>query len=51
MIGDTNMTYVMRRTIAGKTIEVEKYYTYNYKRKGIKRGDKVKPYDGGTEKN
>ena len=40
----------MRRTIAGKTIEVEKYYTNNYKRKGIKRGDKVKPTTEGQKK-
>ena len=44
------MSYVMRRTIAGKTIEVEKYYTNNYKRKGIKRGDKVKPTTEGQKK-
>lgn len=37
------MPYVMRTTKAGKTIEVEKYYTSRYKKKGIKRGNRVKP--------
>lgn len=37
------MPYVERITKAGKTIEVEHYYTSRYKKKGIKRGDRVKP--------
>ncbi len=37
------MPYVERITRAGKTIEIERYYTSRYKKKGIKRGDKVKP--------
>lgn len=37
------MPYVERITKAGNTIEVERYYTSRYKKKGIKRGDKVKP--------
>ena len=32
MIGDTNMSYYKRTTIAGKTIEVEKYYNNNHKK-------------------
>ncbi|OOM79903.1 hypothetical protein CLPUN_14210 [Clostridium puniceum] len=37
------MPYIRKETIAGKTIEVEKYYTYKYKSKGTKRGEVVKP--------
>lgn len=37
------MPYVERVTRAGKTIEVERYFTSRYKKPGIKRGDKVKP--------
>ena len=37
------MPYVKRITRAGKTIEVERYFTSRYKKPGIKRGDKVKP--------
>lgn len=37
------MPYVMRTTKAGKTIEVEKYYTSRYKKKDIKRGNRVRP--------
>lgn len=37
------MPYVERITRAGKTIEVERYFTSRYKKKGIKRGDKVRP--------
>lgn len=37
------MPYVKRVTRAGKTIEVECYYTSRYKKKGIRRGDKVRP--------
>ena len=37
------MPYVERVTKAGKTVEVERFYTSRYKRPGIKRGDKVKP--------
>ncbi len=36
------MPYVKRTTKAGRTIENEKYYTSRYKKKGIKKGDKVK---------
>ena len=36
------MPYVKRTTKAGKTIEVEYYYTSRYNRKGQGRGDKVK---------
>ena len=44
------MSYYKRTTIAGKTIEVEKYYNNNHKKKGIKRGDKVKPTTEGQKK-
>lgn len=37
------MPYVERVTKAGKTIEVDRYYTSRYHKAGIKRGDKVKP--------
>ena len=37
------MPYIERTTSAGKTIEVERYFTSRYKKQGIKRGDKVKP--------
>lgn len=37
------MPYIERITKAGKTIEIERYFTSRYKKKGIKRGDKVKP--------
>lgn len=37
------MPYVRKETIAGKTVEVEKYYTYKYKAKGTKRGEIIKP--------
>ena len=37
------MPYVERITRAGKTIEIERYYTSRYNKPGIKRGDKVKP--------
>ena len=37
------MPYVERITRAGKTIEIERYFTSRYKKQGIKRGDKVKP--------
>lgn len=36
------MPYVERVTRAGKTIEIERYFTSRYKKQGIKRGDKVK---------
>lgn len=36
------MPYVRKETVAGKTVEVEKYYTYRYKAKGIKRGEVLK---------
>lgn len=37
------MPYVERIVRAGKTIEIDRYYTSQYKRKDIKRSDKVKP--------
>lgn len=37
------MPYVERITKAGKTIEIERYFTSRYHKPGIKRGDKVKP--------
>lgn len=37
------MPYVESITYAGKTIEVEKYYTSRYNQKGGHRSDKVKP--------
>lgn len=37
------MPYVIRTTKAGKTIEIEKYYTSRYGKKGMKRKDRVKP--------
>ena len=37
------MPYVKRTTKAGKTIEVEYYYTSRYNKRGGTRGDKVKP--------
>lgn len=44
------MPYVERITKAGKTIEIERYFTSRYKKKGIKRGDKVKPTTEQQEK-
>ena len=44
------MPYVERITKAGKTIEIEKYYTSRYKKPGIKRGDRVKPTEEQQEK-
>lgn len=37
------MPYIESIIKAGKTIEVERYFTSRYKKPGIKRGDKVKP--------
>lgn len=37
------MSYIKRTTIAGKTIEVEYYYTDRYNKRGYTRKDKVKP--------
>lgn len=37
------MPYVEKVTKAGKIVVVERYYTSRYGKKGIKRGDKVKP--------
>lgn len=37
------MPYVKRTTIAGKTKEVEYYYTSRYNKRGAKRKEKVKP--------
>ena len=36
------MPYVKRTTKAGKTIEIEYYYTSQYNRKGRTKRDKVK---------
>lgn len=36
------MPYVERITRAGKTIEIERYFTSRYHKQGIKRGDKVR---------
>ena len=44
------MPYVERITRAGKTIEIERYFTSRYKKPGIKRGDKVKPTKEQQEK-
>lgn len=37
------MPYIERTTRAGKTIEVERYFTSRYKKQGIKRGIKLSP--------
>lgn len=37
------MPYVERITRAGRTIEVDRYYSERFHKKGIKRGDKVNP--------
>lgn len=37
------MPYIKRTTVAGKTIEVEYYYSSMYNKRGGKRADKVKP--------
>ncbi len=37
------MPYVKRITKAGKTIEVEYFYTSRYQKKGIKKSEKIKP--------
>ncbi|CCY11485.1 uncharacterized protein BN789_00855 [Clostridium sp. CAG:81] len=44
------MPYVERVTKAGNTIEIERYFTSRYKKKGINRGDKVKPTKEEQEK-
>lgn len=44
------MPYVERITKAGNTIEIERYFTSRYKKKGISRGDKVKPTKEEQEK-
>lgn len=44
------MPYVERVTKAGNTIEIERYFTSRYKKKGISRGDKVKPTKEEQEK-
>lgn len=44
------MPYVESITKAGKTIEVERYFTSRYKMQGIKRGDKVRPTTEQQEK-
>ena len=45
-----HMPYVERVTKAGNTIEIERYFTSRYKKKGISRGDKVKPTKEEQEK-
>lgn len=37
------MPYVERITKAGRTIEIEKYFTSRYNKKGIQKGERVKP--------
>jgi len=44
------MPYVEVITKAGKTIEVERYYTSRYKKKGIKRRDRVNPTEESQKK-
>jgi hypothetical protein len=44
------MPYVERVTKAGNTIEIERYFTSRYKKKGISRGDKIKPTKEEQEK-
>ncbi|WP_321833585.1 rolling circle replication-associated protein [Clostridium butyricum] len=44
------MPYVMSITKAGKTVEIEKYYTLRYKSGGTKRGAVVKPTTEEQEK-
>ncbi|QXE20428.1 hypothetical protein [Clostridium sp. 001] len=44
------MPYVMSVTKAGKTVEVEKYYTFRYKAKGVKRGETKNPTSEEQEK-
>ena len=36
------MPYLERVTKAGMTIEVERYYSSRYRRKGLERGDRVR---------
>lgn len=44
------MPYIERVTRAGRTIEVERYFSSRYKKAGVKRGDKVKPTTDQQEK-
>lgn len=44
------MPYIESRTVAGRTIEVARYYSSRYKCKGIKRSAKVKPTKEAQEK-
>lgn len=37
------MPYILSITNAGKTVEVEKYYTLRYKAKGVTRGEVINP--------
>ena len=37
------MPYIERTIRAGKTIEIERYFTARYRKQGIRRGDRVKP--------
>ena len=37
------MPYIKRVTKAGRTIEIEKYYTAKYNKKGYRRGERIKP--------
>lgn len=44
------MPYVQSITRAGKTVEIEKYYTYRCKAKGVKRGEVKNPTSEEQEK-
>lgn len=44
------MPYVERITRAGKTIEIERYFTSRYHKRGIHRGDRVNPTKEQQEK-
>lgn len=44
------MPYVKRTTRAGRTVEVEYYYTSRYNRKGQHRADKIKPTEEAQKK-
>ena len=39
----SNMPYVESVCVAGKTVEIERYYTARYGKRGQKRGTRVKP--------
>lgn len=44
------MPYIERITRAGRTIEVDRYYSSRYKAKGIERGDRVGPTEESQKK-